>query len=538
MTQARALSSRQIARAAAVVLVGFVTSGILGLVRTAVFAGTFGTGDALDAFLAAQRIPETLYVLVAGGALGSSFIPIFARFLANDDTEGAWRLASAVMSIAVAIAAVLAVLATLFAPQLVPALLVPNKPPEVQALTVSLAQIMMVTVAIFTVSGLLLGILNANQIFMLPALALSMNNIGQIIGAVVFARALQPIDGPGQVGNANIYGLALGAVVGALLHLLVQLPGLSRAHAWLRFRLDWRTPGVRAVLLLMGPRVLGLAVVQINFNINAALATGMVDGSYVALTTAFTLMFFALGIIAQSVGTAVFPTLSALAAAGDMPAFKERLASALRGVLFLAFPTTVGLIVLGAPGISLLFERGEWTAESTAATAWALTFFAAGIAGFSLLEILSRAFYALEDTRTPVVVGVGAMVANILLSLLLIRFIGDPNSLSRGPFAGLALANALTTIVESLVLLVLLRRRIGPLGGNVVVDGAWRSAVAALGMGVVLWGVISILAGSGSLVVSVVGAGIGVAVFFGLSILLGIDEARTVPGTILRRVRR
>lgn len=534
-----ALSNRQIMRAALVVVLGFLASGILGLIRTAVFSGVFGAGDALDAFYAAQRIPETLFVLVAGGALGSSFIPVFARINASGDEAGAWRLASAVITCAALLATILALLLALFAPILVPALLVPNSPPELQALTTSLTQWMLVTVIIFSISGLLMGILNARQLFILPALALSMNNVGQIFGALfltpLFANSFADTMPPDTAGT---YGLALGAILGAVLHLAIQLPGLPRVGAKLRFLHDPRIPGVRDVLVLMLPRVLGLAVVQINFWVNVNLASGMVSGSQTALTTAWILMFFVLGVIAQSMGTALFPSLSALAAQGDMDGFKDRLANALRGVLFLAFPATVGLIVLGQPAISVLFERGEWTAQSTAATAWALSFFALGIAGHALLEVLSRAFYALEDTKTPVLIGVAAMVANIALSLIFIRFIGEPDSLSRGPFAGLALANSLTTLLEGVVLWLLLRRRIGTIQDQSVLNSVARAMIAAIGMGVVVWLVTQVLVGQHALIIAIVGAVVGGASFFALAFALGIEEARTVPMMLLRRVRR
>ncbi len=531
-----ALSNRQIARAAAVVLVGFLGSGLLGLVRTAIFSSTFGTTDALDAFYAAQRIPEALFVLVAGGALGSSFIPVFARYLTAKDQEGAWRLASAVMTLSALAATVLAVMVAVLAPILVPAILVPGDSPAVQALTVSLTQVMLVTVIIFSVSGLMMGILNAHQLFILPALALSMNNIGLIFGALVLTRVL-PSTQIGDSVSASVYGPAIGAVIGALLHLLIQLPGLRPINARLRFLPAFGVPGVREVLTLMAPRVLGLAIVQINFIVNAALSSRMVEGSYTALTTAFTLMFSVLGIIAQSVGTAVFPSLSALAAAGDMVGFKSRLAGALRSVLFLSFPMTVGMIVHGGPLIALLFQRGAWTSEATAATAWALAFFAVGIAGFSALEILSRAFYALADTRTPVTIGILSMISNIVFSLLFIQFIGQPGSLSRGPFAGLALANALTTIAEALALWFLLQRRIGAVGGRVF-DGALRALSASLVMGVAVWGSNQLLSGHGIALPVIAGVGVGAVVFFGVSIVLGVDEARTVPAVLLRRFRR
>jgi putative peptidoglycan lipid II flippase len=366
-------------------------------------------------------------------------------------------------------------------------------------------------------------------VFALPALALAANNLGQIFGGLVLTRLLPP--------ESSIYGLALGAVIGSLGHLAIQLPGLRGVGARLRFLPDPRVPGVREVLVLMLPRVLGLAVVQINFLVNLALASGMVEGSYSALTTAWTLMFFALGVIAQGIGTAVFPSLSALAAKGDLSGYKDRLAGALRGVLFLAFPATVGMILLGAPAIRLLLQYGAWTAESTAATAWALSFFALGIAGHALLEVLSRAFYALADTRTPVVVGVASMVANIVLSLILIRVIGTPGDLSRGSFAGLALANSLTTLLEGAALWLLLRRRIGDLHDRTVLDSAARALIAALAMGAVVAGLLALLANSGALITVVIGGAVGVAVFFALAYLLRVEEARTMPRALLRRGR-
>lgn len=525
---AKALSNRQIVRAATVVVVGFLASGVLGLIRTAAFSATFGTSDALDAFYAAQTIPEILFVLVAGGALGSSFIPVFARFMTAGDEAGAWRLASAVMSCVAILATALALVIGVFAPALVP-IIAPDFEPLKQALAVDLTRVMLLTVVIFSVSGLLMGILNAQQIFALPALALASNNLGQIFGALVIVRLLPD--------ESKIFGLAFGAVIGSALHLVVQFPGLRRAGARLIVLPNPRIPGVTEVIALMLPRVLGLAVVQINFLVNLSLASGMVAGSYTALRTAWTLMFFVLGVIAQSVGTAVFPSLSALAAKGDRDGFKDRLAGALRGVLFLAFPASVGLILLGQAGISLLLQYGAWTPESTAATAWALAFFAIGIAGHSLLEVLSRAFYALSDTRTPVLIGVAAMAANIGLSLILIRLIGEPDSLSRGTFAGLALANSSATLLEGAALWWILRRRIGGLNDRYVLAGAGRALAAALGMGVVVWLIVGALADAGALLTALIGAGVGAAAFFGLAFAFGVEEARTMPGLLLRRGR-
>ncbi|MBZ0300828.1 MAG: murein biosynthesis integral membrane protein MurJ [Anaerolineae bacterium] len=539
MTPSRALSNAQIARAALIVLFGFVASGVLGLVRTAIINAAFGAGDALDAFVWAQRLPELIFVLVAGGALGSSFIPVYARLRERDDAEeSAWRLASAVMTLSALAAGVLSLLVVLLAPLIVTTVLAPAAAPEVQHLTAALMRIMMVTPFIFSISGLLMGILQAHQLFLLPSIAISMNNIGLMIGALVIARMLPPGSGVAQVGDSNVYGLAYGAALSALLHLLVQLPGLRQVKARLRLRLDWRIPGVAEVMRLMGPRVLGLAVVQINFVVNAMFTSGMISGSAAALVTAFTLMFFALGIIGQSLGSAVFPSLAAMAAAEDFDGFKDRLASALRSVLFLSFPAMIALILLGVPLVTVLYQRNEWTAEHSQAAAWALAFYAIGMAGFALLEVLSRAFYALSDTWTPVKVGTAAMISNIVLSIIFIEFIGDWHSLAHGPFAGLALANALTTNIEALALWLLLRRRIGPIHDRAVLTSAGKALIAALAMGLVLWFIEAALAESGALVTLLAGGVIGGAVFFGLSLLLRLEEATAVPNMLLRRLRR
>jgi len=554
MTQTSALTNRQIASAAAVVLVGFLASGVLGLVRTAVISATFGTGDASDAFLAAQRIPELIFVLVAGGALGSSFIPVFTRYLRANDQQSAWRLASAVITLSSLAATGLSLAVALFAPQLVGSVLAPGKSAEVQALTTALTRIMMLTPFIFSISGLLMGILQAHGSFLLPSLAISMNNVGLIVGALVLAYLIPAQPGsPAQVGDANVYGLAWGAVLSAVLHLGIQLPGVFRIARStigaqglaplqsfpLRSLPNWRIPGVREVLALMGPRVLGLAVAQINFIVNANFASLMVAGSYTALVNAWTLMFFALGIIGQSVGTAVFPSLAALAADHDIQGFKDRLGSALRGVLFLAIPSTFGLILLGRPLVALLYERREFTPASTSATAWALAFFAVGIAGHAGLEVLSRAFYALSDTRTPVIVGLVSMLSNIALSILFIRFIGDPASRERGPFAGLALANSVTTLLEALALWWLLRRRTGSINDRYVWDGFWRTLTAALVMSAAIY-LFSIISGNqfGAGVQAAIGIPLGAVAFLVMSLLLGMNEPRAVLNALLRRIRK
>ena len=545
MPEDRALSTRQIQVASVVIALSFVLSGALGVVRQAIIGGLFGAGSALDAFYAAFRIPEMLFTLVAGGALGSAFIPVYSRYLSREDAEGAARLASAVMMVILLLASGLALIAGLLSPAITAAVLLPGASAAQQALTAELMRVMLLTVIIFSMSGLVMGILNANQRFLAPALAPSMNNIGLILGAVMFAPSM------------GVHGLALGAVLGAGLHLVIQLPALRATRPGLRFLRDVRVPGTGQVIRLMGPRVIGSAAIQINFVVNTALASGMAPGSLTALTVAFNLMFVVLGVIGQSVGTAIFPTLSLLGARDDGYAgFRRTLAGALRGVLTLAIPATIGMILLAGPLVATIYERGRWSQADTLAASWALMFYALGLSAFVLQEVLNRAFFALQDTLTPVAIAIGGMLINVLLSLLLIRVVqgqaipfGTPvnpltslalwtESPGQGPFGGLALANALATMIESAVLWALLRRRIGSLEDRAVLRTSLRALAAALPMGAVVYLVAGLLANQPAPVILLGAGAAGLVVFQGAALLVGLPEARAVPAALLGRFRR
>jgi putative peptidoglycan lipid II flippase len=539
-----ALTGQQLQQATGVIAAAFVLSGVLGIVRGAIIGAEFGAGTDLDAFYAAYRIPEMLFTLVAGGALGSAFIPIFARFLGKDDLDGAWRVASATVTLVAIAGTILAVLVGIFGAWITANLLIPEASPAQQALTTDLMRIMLCTVVIFGVSGLVMGILNAYQHFLTPALAPSMNNLGLIFGAVFLAPRF------------GVYGLVIGAVLGALLHLGIQLPALRGVGPHLRLLPNLHTPGVAEILQLMGPRVLGSAVVQVNFLVNTALASGMTPGSFTALTLAFQLMFTVLGVLGQSVGTAVFPSLVALGVQEDLPGFRRTLSGALRSVLFLSLPASVGLIVLGGPLVATIYQHGRWTADDTLATTWALRFFALGLAGFALQEVLARAFYALRDTVTPVIVAVGGMLLNVALSLILIRVIQGQHSdfgllidplrslslwivpVGEGPFGGLALANALATTVESGALWLLLRRRLKGLDDRTMLGMLARALLASLAMGGLVLPVGALLGNRSPLLVLGLGTGVGLVSFEVLALALRLPEARSMPSMLLRRIRR
>jgi putative peptidoglycan lipid II flippase len=336
----------------------------------------------------------------------------------------------------------------------------------------------------------------------------------------------------------GVTGLAWGTVLGSALHLGIQLPGLLRLKPRYAPILTLTHPGVREVLRLMAPRVLGLAIVQLNFWVELFLASGMVEGSISALRRAFFVLLLPLGIIGQSVGIAVFPTFSAHVASDDHAALQRTLGQVLRAVLFLSIPATVGLVVLRLPVIRAIYEYGEFTFTDSQAVAWALLFYGLGLVSHSLLEIVTRVFYALHDTRTPVYVGGGAMILNIVFSLILMRVMGDPGSLTMGPFAGLALANTLATTLEIGTLIALLRPRVGGLDARRLLAGTLRAGIAAAVMGAILYAALPTIDRVG-IIPGLIGAmALGGAIYWGLAWIIGSEDARMFTAMTVARIRR
>lgn len=518
-TQAPTSSLSRIARAASLVMVLFLASRALGLLREVVIARQFGTSADMDAYLAAFRLPDFLFYVVAGGALGSAFIPVFTGYLTRQDLPGAWRLASAIINWIILALTGLGGLAALFAPWIVQTFF-GDFSPEQQALTTELMRWMLISTVIFGFSGVVMGILNAYQHFFLPALAPVIYNLAIILSAWL----LGPVWG--------VRGLTAGVLLGAAGHLLVQLPGLLAKNR-LRYQstLAWDSPSLHEVARLMGPRVLGLAAVQLNFVVNAVLAAGLTAGSLTALNYGWIIMLLPQGIIAQSVATALFPTLAALAAQEKWAELRHIFVLTMRNLFFLTLPAAVGLVVLAQPIVRLLLERGAFGPDSTAATAWALSFFALGLVGHAVVEIATRAFYALKNTKTPVGIGVAAMGVNIGLSWLLLRLFaawGWP------PHGGLALANSTAVTLEMFALLVLLHPQ---MGGRVEAGLGWaigKMGLAALGMALALGLLRPFLPLTPAWLGGVVAIGLGGLVYLGLAYLLGLDEIKMIRRRVIK----
>ncbi|RME89297.1 MAG: murein biosynthesis integral membrane protein MurJ, partial [Anaerolineae bacterium] len=493
-------ANRQIARAAGTVMVAFVFSQITGLARRILVAGAFGAGAELDAFIAANRVSETLFNLVAGGALGSAFIPTFTALLARGDRRGAWRLASAVGNLIFLTLGTLAALAALFAPQIVRYALAPGFAADASqfALTVSLMRIQLLAAVLFGLSGLVMGILNSHQVFFIPALTPAMYQLGMIFGVL----ALVP--------RMGIHGLAWGVVIGAAFHLLLQVPTLLKQGGHYTFTLGWGNADVGEVIRLMGPRLVGVAVVQLNFWVNTWLASRMPEGSVAGIEYGFALMLMAQVAIAQSIATAAMPTLAAQFALGKLDEMRTSLAASLRGVLLLSAPATAGLILLRRPLIAMLYQRGEFGPRSTELVAWALLWYAAGLIGHSVVEILARAFYALHDTKTPVLVGATAMSLNVGFSF---AFAALFERVGWMPHGGLALANSLATALEMSGLLFLMQRRLGGIEGKKIARGAGQAALATLGMALALGAWVRAAGPRAAWLVTLGGMGIGATVY-------------------------
>ncbi|HVC34514.1 MAG TPA: murein biosynthesis integral membrane protein MurJ [Chloroflexota bacterium] len=507
--------TRQLAGAAAIVMAAYVCSRLTGVLREIAISYRFGTGPQLDAYNAAVKVPDIIFQVVAGAAVTSAFIPVYTRYLAKDEQDQAWEMVRIFFTLALVVLLPVVLVAMVFAPSLMP-LMVPNFTPDYQALAANLARIVLLSPVFFTLGCFTTSALNAHHRFLLAALAPTTYNVGIILGAVVLGRSL------------GVYGLALGALIGSAGFLLIQVPGLRQIGFAFHPRLDLRHRGVQAVGRLIGPRAVGLAVAQVNFLVTLVLAS-RIRGGISSLNYAWQLTLLPLGIFAMAISTAVFPALAEQGATDNHSELSQTLLNATRFILYLTIPACIGLVVLSHPIVRLLYQRGEFTATSTTMTADALRLYAIGLFGMATTEIVTRAFYALHDTLTPVKVAALAMVVNLALALVLIRTMGEN---------GLALATALASTVEAVALFAVAHRRVPGLEVHRLAGSALKSLAASLLMGAIVLGFIQAAAPLGrplgGLLLVLGAVAIGGAVYLGVTALLGSSEV----GQLRRLLRR
>ena len=523
----------QVFRAAGLVAALALLSRVLGLAREIVVRQFLGvTTVEATAFDVASRFPEAIFLIVAGGAVGSAFIPTFTAYFSRDDEPGGWRLFSAVVNLVTVATTVISVLVMIFAAPFITFFYAENvaREPALLPLTVDLMRIMLLSPIIFGVSGILMAALNARQHFLLPALAPSVYNVGIIAGGAAAA-----IMGGGDP-RTTVVGLAWGVVVGALGHLLIQLPGLRGRRARYSPVLTLHDPGVRQVLRLMGPRVLGLSFSEVNKFVILFLTGTMALGALPALNVAFRILIMPQGILGQALGIAAFPTLAALAARAAHGEMRSILSSSLRLILFLGLPATALLMLLAEPYVVILFERGLFDAEATTLVVAALRFYAIGLIALTAIEVVARGFYALSDTLTPVLAG----GLQIMLMWLLSVWFRDALFPSLGllPLGGLALGFSLSNVIEVAVLLWLIRGRLGGLEGSALLSGGLRMGAATLAMSAAIFALLRVLPAEAVWARAVGGTAAGGMVYLLVAWVLRVEELRQVAGLLRRRLGR
>lgn len=461
--------SDKLTRSAGLIGVATMTSRILGLVRDQVAGAYFGTTHPYDAFIVATRIPTLLRDLFAEGAMSAAFVPTFTRYLTKEGKDAAWRLGSQVINALLLVTGTFVILGILFADPIATAFARKySESPGKLELTIWLTRWNMPFLLLIAIAAAYMGMLNALRRFFMPSMAPALYNLVFILCAVVFTPVFM------RLGLPPIMSLTAGMLLGGLAQIIAQWPTLRQEgyrHEW---RLNFRDEGLREVLFLMGPGALGVAAAQINLFVNTLLAT-QEPHVVSALSYAFRLIYLPIGIVGVSVATAAIPDLARHAAHHSYEHMRTTLSWGLRLMLVLTVPATVGLMVLAHPIVELLFQRAAWTADDTVMVSSSLFCYSLGIVGYSIVKIASPSFYALRDSRTPVLVSVTAILSNLGLNLWLYRAIG---------YRGLALGTAIAATINAGLLLALLKRRIGGMDGRRVAQTFVRILVASAAMGV------------------------------------------------------
>jgi putative peptidoglycan lipid II flippase len=461
-------SGQRLARSASVTATATLTSRILGLVREQVLAALFGAGNDMDAFIVAFRLPNLVRDLFAEGALSAAFVPAFTRHLTLHGKGRAWRLGHNVMTTLLLGTGAVVCLGVVFADSIVTTFArdfaaVPGKLP----LTIEMTRVMLPFLTLTSIAAAEMGMLNSLRHYFVPALAPATFNVCTILCALLLVPYL-PL-----FGQPPILAIAIGALVGGAAQVVVQWPALRREGFRYRPVFDPRDPGLRQVLLLMGPGTIGLAATQVMLFLNTLLATRQGTGAVSWLTYASRLIYLPIGLFGVSIGTAVLPAVSHHAAMEDAAGVRDTVSRGLAMMLFVNVPATAGLIALATPIVRLLFEHGHFVAADTAATAAAVRLYACGLLGYSAVRITAPTFYALGAGRVPVVIAIGTIALNAVLSVGLVRMMG---------FLGLALSTSLASIANGAGLLWFLRRRIGGLDGNTLTVALVKISLAATAM--------------------------------------------------------
>jgi len=508
-----------IAQAASIVALGNMTSRVLGLVREAISAGLFGATGLVSAFGVANIIPRQLYDLLIGGMLNSALVPVFAEYAALKRREELWRIFSVILSLTVVLLAAVVVLLEILSPQLT-WLIAGGFEARNRAVTLTLVRVMLPAVIFLNLAGVVTAFLYASRRFLYPALGVAIYNAGIIVAMLALA------------GRLDIYSLGVGVLGAAILQWVVQLPGLHRVR--LTFSLDLHHPGLRRILALYSPIVLGLIISLFQVTIDRRLASGTGDSSIAWMDKATTLVQSAHGLVAVAISTAALPLLAQSSARADWQSYRRTLGLSLRLSLLLIIPIVTALFILAQPTVSFLFEHGEFTSYDTYWTTLALRLYLLGLVFATIDWPLNYAFYARQDTLTPALVGILSVGVYLVIALLLLRPLG---------MLGLVLADSGKHFSHALVMLGLTHRRLAGLRGQGLPGMVAKAILASVAMGAIMLGLVLALgyttgaASRGERLLAVALPGVaGLLVYSGLVVWMRMDEALLLYAAIRQRL--
>jgi putative peptidoglycan lipid II flippase len=494
-------------------------SRVTGLVREMVMSRLFGASMPYDAFRIGFQIPNLTRDLFAEGALSSAFVPVFTDYLQNKSREEAARLANLVATALILFVGVMCLLGAVFSPWLVSlAASGFNQTPGKAELAAHLTSIMFPFLLLVALAAQAMGILNALKQFAVPALSSTFFNIGSVVFGLLLGVGLGD-----QLGLSAIEGMAWGVIVGGALQLGFQIPALVKAGFRFRPVIDFSDPGLRQILRLMGPAILGSAATQINVLVNSSVASSILDpirgadGPVSWIGYAFRFMHLPLGLFGVAIASATLPAISRSASAGNFDEFRRTLSRSLGLVFLLTVPSSVGLVLVSKPMIGAVYEGRMFQAYDTEQTAYALSCFCIGLAGYAAIKVLTPAFYALKDSRTPMMVSLASVVVNYGLAVLMVRTLGLGH-------AGLALSTSGIALFSAVALFLLIRSKVEGLYGRSLWKSLWRVGVASLVMGAVVWVGVGFVGSWPYLLQLLVAIPLGVITFLASARVLRIEE--------------
>jgi putative peptidoglycan lipid II flippase len=560
VSQSAIRNPQSVARSASIVSVAVMGSRVLGLVREQVFSSFFGAGFANVAFQIAFRIPNLLRDLFAEGALSAAFVSTFSQTLTKRGEREAWRLANLVNNGLIAVLSLVVVLGIIFAPEIVGILIRPSEVPTdartaqlMFDLAVKMTRILFPFLLMVSLAAVAMGVLNTRGRFGIPASASTMFNVGSIIGGLLFAYLLAPEyitktaaalfqghrPAPDVEGAATaIIGMAFGTLIGGMMQWLIQVPSLrSVGYRWQPI-LSFRDEGVKQVMRMMAPAIIGSAALQVNVVVNTMFATSVAEGAVVWLGNAFRLIYLPIGIFGVAISTATLPITSRAAAMENLDEFRRTLDSSLRLTLLLTIPSAVGLIILRRPIIALIYQYGRFTDFDTDQTAIALAYNAVGLTAYSAVRVLAPSFFALRETRIPMMASLLSIVTNYAVAVLTVDYLKIGHR-------GLALSISVVAIVNFALLFFFMRRRLGQIEGRSLFTIFTKVTMASGLMGASCWvasGQIENYLGLESLFARLVNVAasimVGLIVLYLSARLLKVSELDQLTGALERKFGR